>query len=456
MSPLRPYLSNERSRLPEPKPAPREPHRPPSRLRRILGPALEGGVAVVLTLVCFVALLLVLIRMLPSATDLGDLFTAKEESPQDSTSPMALGGALDPTVWKDITLQVIDNEVLRKEANSIAWKRTKSGARLSFGDGIQTTRQGMAVVTFDRDNHLRIGRNSVVILNQLERDILHDSGPSASFTVVAGEMWGSFRGNASPVQLDVPSANSTTRVEMAGGRPAQFKVTVRDDRTSTISVLRGSMNLRNASGVLAVGEDQYVVVDAAGGVSDPKELLSPPDPLEPADADKRVYRQFPPKLTFKWRATKADEYRIVIARDGEMREIVLEERVSGTTYAVGGLTAGDYWWTVSSVRKGADGPPSPRRHLTIVEDQQPPALQVSFPEARTARQSVSIAGMVDSDAQVFVAGRRAVVRPDGSFSVTAELRPGVNLIVVEAVDGVGNSAYRSREIRRVTEGGSQP
>jgi hypothetical protein len=80
---------------------------------------------------------------------------------------------------------------------------------------------------------------------------------------------------------------------------------------------------------------------------------------------------------------------------------------------------------------------------------------VTAPDARTERDVVVIEGVTEPGVELFVAGDRVPVRPDGSFAATTALRPGVNLLVVEAVDTVGNAAYRSIEIRRMPAGGGR-
>jgi hypothetical protein len=410
----------------------------------------------VLTLVFFATLLVLMSRILPSATDLGDLWTANQ-SPSSQDRPASLAGSLagfaESSVWKNVSLSVLDNEVMRKESNSVAWRPAKSGVALAEGDGIQTTREGMAVVAFDRKNHLRIGRNSLVILRKPEASGPSRQRPATSFSVVSGEMWGSFSGGTeAPIEVDLPSSGIATRVETH--TPSQFKVTVLNDKRSAIAIYDGSARVNTGGKTVALRENEYVVVDSSGVPSTPKRLLAAPAPLHPRRSERRTYREFPPNIVFQWRPVeRADEYRLVIARDPGFRQVVVDERLSEPSYSIGSLAHGEYWWTVSSIDAGVDGPPSAPTNLSMVEDRRPPELSVTRADARSSDDALVLEGRSEPGARVFVAGTPAVVQDDGRFRSVTPLKPGINLVVVEAVDEAGNTAYRSQEVLRVQEGG---
>jgi len=84
----------------------------------------------------------------------------------------------------------------------------------------------------------------------------------------------------------------------------------------------------------------------------------------------------------------------------------------------------------------------------VVQDQEPPTLQVQFPPKTIHSESYTLCGKAEPGARVFVGGRRVRTTRTGEFRYNLKLRPGTNVIVVEAIDAVNNVAYRSQRVKR--------
>jgi hypothetical protein len=91
--------------------------------------------------------------------------------------------------------------------------------------------------------------------------------------------------------------------------------------------------------------------------------------------------------------------------------------------------------------------------ITVILDTVPPMLEVTAPsdEFRTNERRLVVKGITETDAKIAVAGRPVIVAGDGNFSVTVTLREGVNRIVIEAEDPVGNTASVTRSVTLDTE-----
>jgi hypothetical protein len=235
-----------------------------------------------------------------------------------------------------------------------------------------------------------------------------------------------------------------------------FKVAVREDKTAAIAVYKGVAKIDAGGRMLSIKANQYVLIDTSGVATAVMTLPDPPQVEEPSERMRRVYRDFPPSISFRWRAARDPEgYRVLIARDPKLMETIVDEVVERTSFKTGGLVAGKYYWGVTAMTRGVDGAPSTARTLEMVEDRVPPALEVVFGEPSTRLDSVALSGKAEPGARVFVGGVPAEMDDDGAFHATAVLTLGANLVVVEAVDAAGNTAYRSQEIRRIG-GGGQP
>jgi hypothetical protein len=75
-------------------------------------------------------------------------------------------------------------------------------------------------------------------------------------------------------------------------------------------------------------------------------------------------------------------------------------------------------------------------------------LNVTFPPSTIYRGRYTLRGKTDPGAKVFVGGQRVKTSKTGSFKYDLKLRPGINVIVVEAFDAVNNVTYRTQRINR--------
>ena len=74
-------------------------------------------------------------------------------------------------------------------------------------------------------------------------------------------------------------------------------------------------------------------------------------------------------------------------------------------------------------------------------------LRVEPPPAEIDGSRFTVRGYADTRARVYVMAQRVEVNRDGSFEVEVRLKPGANLLLVEAVDPAGHSSYWSQVLR---------
>jgi hypothetical protein len=124
--------------------------------------------------------------------------------------------------------------------------------------------------------------------------------------------------------------------------------------------------------------------------------------------------------------------------------VVVDEVVEAPGLAWGRLKAGRYVWRVSALDGGVEGAPSAWRQIAVTLDAEPPTLTVPPLPKFVAGPALRLTGRVQPRANVYVSGAKVATRADGSFAFDLELKPGANVIVVEAVDAMGNTAYWSQ------------
>jgi hypothetical protein len=153
-----------------------------------------------------------------------------------------------------------------------------------------------------------------------------------------------------------------------------------------------------------------------------------------------------PRIDFEWaRQEGAEAYHLVLARDAGLDDVVYDGRLSGTGFAHGHLDAGTYYWGVKSVAGRAESRIGTVRSFRLVRDLDPPALAVDLPEV-TATERLVIRGSAEPGSELFIENESVPLAATGEFEYALQLNPGLNMIVIEAVDTAGNSAYRSQYV----------
>ena len=425
------------------------------RLKHRLKPFLEGVLAVLLVLAFFSLFLYLLNAFFPAGISLQALVTR-----QDKTTLAALTTDSDsrpsrenlpegPVGTTAATLTWTHNRVKSKSAASIAWASAQEGKLLYDRDAIQTLGKSAAEITFDEHTVLDMGENSLVIIKKLTRDTVHRE--KRSFMVLAdGDLRGTLAaGGKDAVMLEIGTPGAMIRA--TGGAPAaapvDFKISVNPDQSSTIAVYGGTAEVQAGGKTVQVGANQATVVALNGKPIDPGNLPRPVRLTAPGLDAAFVYRDLPPKVRFAWdKGVDATGYHLVLARDRYFRDIVTDETVSQNRFRHGNLKSGTYFWKVSSLSATVEGLFSETGRFRVVNDQSPPVLKVRFPPKTLYSGRYTLRGKTDPGARVFVGGKKVKTSPSGNFKYHLKLKPGLNVIVVEAVDAVDNVAYRSKRV----------
>lgn len=442
-----------------PRPAPPAAAPPPSgagtaagaRLGFLLGRGAELVAAVALALGFFGVFLVILAVVFPSGLSLETLAAQMQSGRRaDGGSPGRLaagsgsgGGAAGATELA--SLSVLQPDVRSKAADAIAWNPARDGQRLLDRDGVQTGTQGRARLEFGAGNDLFLERNSLVIVSARARG-RDDAGEGGAVVVLEGEIWARFAGaSRSSPQLAVGDATVALAAGASAGETPEFRVRVQKDRTGTISVLSGSLELESGSERVRIGPREFGTVSPEGAVAPPRPLPAEPRPLGPAEGESFRYLDLPPRIDFRWTAVPAAErYRLVVARDRTSLDVVVDEVVEAPGLTWGRLKAGRYVWRVSALSGGVEGAPSAWRAVSVVLDAEAPTLTVPPLPKSVEGPALRLTGRVHPKATVYVSGAKVTTRADGSFAFDLELKPGANVIVVEAVDAMGNTAYWSQ------------
>lgn len=248
------------------------------------------------------------------------------------------------------------------------------------------------------------------------------------------------------MEITTPRAVAMIQQQLNGG-DTEFKVSINPDKSSTIAVYEGVAEVIIGGKTVLVEENSAVTVklDESHSLTEP--LPSRPELLAPADSGRFLYRALSPRIVFTWKPSPgATLYHLVLARDPVFQDVILDEQISGAEFMHGSLKQGTYFWRVSSLVGGYEGPFAAPRQFHLAQKRTPPLLAVNFPPKKVTRRSCEFSGQAEPGARVFINGKEVLATAEGEFRHAIELERGINFIVVEAVDAVGNVSYRSSTV----------
>jgi hypothetical protein len=243
--------------------------------------------------------------------------------------------------------------------------------------------------------------------------------------------------------VNLPNSDVTLQPRQPGDN-VEFLITVNDDQSTTVNVHEGTAQVVSTDGSLkTIGDQQSVTIDSTGSELSVTGLARAPRPSGPTNNMSVTYRNVPKQIEFSWSAVpNADRYHIVVARDPGFSDRVVDDDVVGTSFTHGALTSGTYYWHVRSRIGWSQSEQSPVRRLHVAQDIDPPKLKLDPPPDTIQAGTWRLHGHTDADANVFI-DEVPVEHETGRIDHAIELRPGANVIVVKAIDDVGNLSYAS-------------
>lgn len=339
----------------------------------------------------------------------------------------------------------IQRRVQRRGAHSLAWSDANVGDTFTQNDAVQTFARSTALLRVNDQSRITIGQNSLIVFDKREADPFVAQQGSA-LVMINGELSGTLTStDDAPFAFGVTLPSSElTLVRRKQDDDVKFLVTVNDDQSTTVNLHGGSAEIVGRDGRRTrIREDQSVTIDSTGTRMTVTNLPDAPRSRGPLDESTLTYRNVPETVEFRWdAAANADRYHIVIARDAEFLDRVVDDDVIGTSFRHGALGPGTYFWHVRSRVGWTQSEMSAVRKLRVIQDTAPPSLEIESPPATVAAGEWRLHGKTESGARLFVDDAE-VPHDNGRIDHPIELKPGANIIVVKAMDDVGNLNYAS-------------
>lgn len=345
----------------------------------------------------------------------------------------------------------LSNRVSSKGAGRIAWTRAMAGMSLFNNDAVQTFDSSRALIAFDDANQLEMGENTLIIIRRIDEDPFLNEKRSLML-IVDGELRGKVAATKDKaVNMEIATPAGIARIHSKEGTKdnVDFKLQVNPDKTATIAVYEGFAEMIAGGKVVKVEENQVATISPAAADNTVAPLPTPPLTYRPVNKKIFYYNELPPRIIFQWKGEKEmDNYHFILASDHEFRNIVVDERVKTMDFSHGNLKDGIYYWKVATLSGWEEGPFSDTKSFTLSRDDTPPLLDVDFPLKAVDKKNYMLTGRTEPGAALFIGSHKVTVDKTGKFSYSLDLKRGINVIVVEAVDKAGNVSFTSKRVKR--------
>jgi hypothetical protein len=416
------------------------------------GHALEATIAVGLILSFFLALQVFLNMVFPSDGGLGAMIAGMRSFDTNGSSfpgDHALHSDGLGTEGMVARLTATRNEVKSRRGNSLAWGAARPGLELRNRDAVQTMNGSSASITFSSSGLLSLGSNTHVIISSNDSDIF-SRRKRPSVLMVDGELRGRLISRAGePVALEVTLPGGKTSIS-AGERSkdqTEFQIMVNEDSSAAVRVESGSVEVVANGDTVQVNSSEFTTLSTESAPSPPSTLDEPVQVTGPESGKVFNFRNLSPRVEFEWdEEPRFSKYRVLISTDPEFENIVHDEILEESRFTHGNLSAGTYYWRVLGVKDGFAVTVNNTQVIHLTQSTDPPRLTVEFPKGVVEASFFDLKGRTEPGTRVLVGGGEAKTDARGYFMHRLNLDPGLNVIVVEAIDRMGNVAYKSQVV----------
>lgn len=414
--------------------------------RNVRGVVAEIGLSLLLVLGCFVVFTVILSASFPGGARLSDVLgdSGPRETVLADSTALAEAPAV-PTIVARVSS--IERNVKAKTASSVAWGAARVGQTLADRDAVQTLARSTANLSFGSRGNLDVGENSLVVV-RLPRAGETEFTPRARLMAIDGELRGRIsEPGAGGVGVEIGDAFGAAVVPVKGSGSAEIKVVAGDQGRSTFMVYDGEVQVTSKRGAKRLPANHYMTIDSTGALGPALPLPPAPRLVAPNDGETAQVRRTRGELRFRWDPVEvATRYHFVVARDAKFREVVYEGRLDEAAFAHTRIAPGTYHWRVSTLAGVVEGPWSRPWRASVVPDRDGPSLAVEFPKEPVRADRWMVEGTTEPGCTVRVAGELVPVDAEGRFRGEVRLEPGVNVVVVQAIDAAGNVVYASEHV----------
>lgn len=328
----------------------------------------------------------------------------------------------------------IMKQVMVSTAASLSWDAAHQGMKLQNGDKVKTGDASIAEISTESGNILRVNPESMIIVKDLSRD-RKTFMPREVFSIKDTDH-ADFNVRTRRADLILEDARAQINIR----QQSDVKVLKRE-RTATISVYAGLVEVRNDQGIYKELRTRDALSISPSGVFLETETIPyPPDLTEPLNLKFFRFKiNEPADVLLKWqRSENINLYRLQVATDIDFNNKIIEEQINALQYQLKQLSRGNYFWRVASIG-GVDSKLmsefTPTRSFLVTFDLQSDDQTVTPPtfirlEVRAISQhAVLVEGKASPGVRLLADGNNISVSDDGTFKdiIPFDTNTGKNL-----------------------------
>jgi hypothetical protein len=318
------------------------------------------------------------------------------------------------------------------------WQNAEIYENLKENDWARTLSLSMANITFQDLSQLKLNENSQAIIQSSRFDLLNNK----TFTKVKLE-----KGDAYAILLNTPKKKFDLDIKGIKTKiNSKYFWVEKTNSNSKIANYNGEIKIEAQDSAVVVAKNQGSVIPDGGLPSKPKNLLPPPQIVNPAML--QIFKNS--SVTFEWKDVQgAESYWLEIAFDPSYKKTFqMKKNIKGLTVQVNGFEGGVYYWHVCSVDNlDLPGPYTESRAFVISIDKSKPFLSVETPEYNyvTKENKLIVKGKTNPGCTVTANQNNLSTGIDGYFSGELTLAEGINRIEIQSVNsaGIKNSTTRN-------------
>ncbi len=318
------------------------------------------------------------------------------------------------------------------------WSERRLNDFLIEFERLRTLSASTAQVTFRDLSRLRLNPNSNAVIQRMRSDPL-TGAETTKVSLVEGDFYALLNQlhNRADFEVEVPGVETEAT-------SADFWVSHDSEASRFANYDDAEMRIRARGQSIGLGRNEGALVPANEGDLVEVTVLDRPVLFAPSDRE----QVFNGTVNLEWQGTaEAAGYWLEIAGDVDFNAMKVSEwGLTETAKTVDGLDPGDYFWRISALDPyGLPGERSLVRTFSAVLDATPPFLTVLAPaEGAILREAaVRVSGESEPRASLTVDGRPVPLDETGRFEAHVEAVPGVNEVLLEAVDRAGNRSERT-------------
>jgi hypothetical protein len=269
-------------------------------------------------------------------------------------------------VPQDGLVTFIKGNVTARRSDGQAWETLRLKDMVAQGVLIRTGEESSVEITFKDGTSLFQGPGTELGLTaSMQRG---SSNFVKRLYLKAGKFITKIRaatGQENRFEVDTPAA-------VAVARGTEFRSSVDAGQTARFEVLEGTVSVEGLKRRVDVREKEGTIIRRGETPAPPVRLLPAPALAEPQP----VYKRLPMRLAFST-VEGAQSYRVVLARDGAMKDSVRSEAVKpGEPFEVKGLDDGTYYLQTTSIDgNGIEGMPLDPLKVVLRTKPVPPFVQ---------------------------------------------------------------------------------